>query len=103
MKYEVASELVPDRLKVVNTLLSTSRKEVWEETILVSPEAFDAGFRTEVSLHVGLEARSRKHDRLGTDGTVRDYGCTCSVLGSDKTLCIMVSLLYSYAFDLSTS
>lgn len=55
MAYEEALELVPDRVKVVNTLLSTSRKEVWEETILVSPEAFDAGFRTEVSLHVGLE------------------------------------------------
>jgi hypothetical protein len=103
MVYEKALELVPDRVKVVNTLLSTSRKEVWEETILVSPEAFDAGFRTEVSLHVCLEVRWRKHDRLGTDGTVRDRGCTRSVLGSDKILCIMVSLLYSCAFDLSTN
>jgi hypothetical protein len=57
MAYEEALELVPDRVKVVNTLLSTSRKEVWEESILVSPEAFDAGFRTEVSLHVGSGVR----------------------------------------------
>jgi hypothetical protein len=103
MKYGEALELVSDRVEVVNTLLSTDRKEIWEETILVSSEAFDAGFRTEVSLHVRSGVRRRKYDRLGTDGTVRDCGCTCSVLGSDKILCIMVSLLYSCAFDLSTN
>lgn len=67
MKYEEASELVPDRVKVVNTLLSTDRKEIWEETILVSSEAFDAGFRTEVSLHVRSGVRKGKYRISGVD------------------------------------
>ncbi|KAH8085341.1 ferric reductase like transmembrane component-domain-containing protein [Filobasidium floriforme] len=47
MKFEEALELVPEQVEVVNTLSSTDRKEIWGETILVSLEAFDAGFRTE--------------------------------------------------------
>lgn len=67
MKYEEALELVPDRVEVVNTLSSTDRKEIWGETILVSLEAFDAGFRTEVSLHVGSEVRKGKYRISGVD------------------------------------
>jgi hypothetical protein len=73
MKYGEALELVSDRVEVVNTLLSTDRKEIWEETILVSSEAFDAGFRTEVSLHVGSGVWEENMRNEVLMGTVRNH------------------------------
>lgn len=86
---------VPRNLAVVNTLLSDGK--VWDEPILVSREAFDAGLRTEVS---SLTAGQIVMD---SGVAVLRMGSGSSGLGKDKTLCIMVRRFYPFFFHSAPS